>query len=442
MASKHIHIRDYRGIPGELSADRTTWEFPQVLTTNKRGRAAYWKVYVKLFKMGPNINLPEVPPESFVEIRDEYFTGEPIDLYGWIKVDSGLIGGKVKDSVPTIIKTGKRIGRADATNTFTQALRDALGMYNKQKNKGEDSSNLYPPMLSQVFDDQKVAPRIDDTHPLYVQRKYNGVRAITTLLHVGPTVSTIMYSRRRKIYPGYDNIKDELAPALNARWDGGMKLYIDGELYSHHLSLQDISGAARREVKGNDDIKYMIYDCFVPDRPELVYTQRKAILDELFREFKFEHCCNVETFTAYSREEIAELYRRFLDEKYEGAMIRLDAPYEYSYSDNHSKNILKMKPCYDAEYIIAGYTTGRKGKAAEALMIICRTDRGIEFPVTPAMLLPDRVALAKKMGEVEQNGKTHFENHWLGTEIIVYYDELSKDAVPQRARTKLEHRVD
>jgi ATP-dependent DNA ligase len=222
--------------------------------------------------------------------------------------------------------------------------------------------------------------------------------------------------------------------------DAEQHLYIDGELYFHGRALQDISGYARREDKPDDlKVNFMVYDVFDPSRT-LTYTERREILNEIFENFKFEYCKPVETFQVNSSEQIKQLYNRFLEEGYEGAMIRLDEPYRYSHNDYHSKVLLKMKPTIDSEFEICGYESGTKGKAASALMIICKTPGGIEFPVTPAMELPDRIALFKKMSEVEPDGKTLFESKWKGHKIIVYYDELSKDQVPQRARTKLEIR--
>jgi hypothetical protein len=65
----------------------------------------------------------------------------------------------------------------------------------------------------------------------------------------------------------------------------------------------------------------------------------------------------------------------------------------------------------------------------------------VKFPVTPAMELPERIILAKKMAIIEENGKTHFENNYLGKMLIVYFDEKSIDGLPQRARTKMEIRT-
>jgi ATP-dependent DNA ligase len=188
----------------------------------------------------------------------------------------------------------------------------------------------------------------------------------------------------------------------------------------------------------------MIYDCFIPAEPKMLYSRRKAMLDGLMKGRAGDVCVHVkcvETFEVHDVGRIEELYRQFIAEGFEGAMIRVDAPYKYSYNEHHSKQLLKMKQTFDAEFTIVGFTTGDRGKAAAALMIICEVVSSdgsrIQFPVTPAMELPARVALAEKMRMVEVNGHTHFENHWMGKPLIVEFDEYSRDHVPQRARTQM-----
>lgn len=441
MASVSVNIRDFAvEIPGQLSADSLTWEFPEVVSKNAHDKEMFWRVYVRIQRGG-----------VFIPIEKKYFEELPNDLTGWINVDSGIRGGKVKKSVPTVVKSGKNIGKKSATNAFTQALRDALGLYNKQSKKsaggigvkkddnGGDKAGpeLYPPMLAQVLRDQTTPPHTDEDHPLYIQRKYNGVRTVSVLN--GDNV--IMYSRRKNLYPGFGYMKTELLPILREFYKSGRVLYLDGEIYSHGAALQDISGYARREDQPGDiKYNYMIYDCFIPAEPELPYSARKKIIDGLGLD-KLQYCKQVETFEVYDTEEAEALYKSFLEEGYEGAMVRVDAPYRYSYNEYHSKMLLKMKPVNDAEMEIVGWETGEKGKAASAIMIICATPEGKQFPVTPAMEIPDRIALAKKMTEIEPNGKTHFENHWKGKKIIIEFDEYSKDKVPQRARTRMQVRT-
>lgn len=449
MTSSSIHVRDFRTeVPGALSPDGTKWAFPVVSTTLSSGKISNWQIRVRVFRMTDNIVLPDIPEDAFIPIDDSFFDSKPMaaDLRGWIKVDTG-IEGTISKRVATIVHAGKNIRSSSATNVFTQAMRDAYGLHNKQLKKATTravvaTTEVLPPMLAQVLSSQKSPLVITENKPAYVQPKYNGVRGITTLncIEVDGVKSfeVTMYSRGKNPYPGFSYIKAELKPALVKYWESGRKLYLDGELYKHGVALQDISGYARREDQSGDiKLDYMIYDCFISNEPDLVYSARKQILDDVFSADTYIYAKNAPTFEVYSIDEINALYKSFLEEDFEGAMVRLDEPYRHSFNGYHSKILLKMKPVFDTELEIVAFTTGEKGKAAEALMIICQTAEGKKFPVTPAMEIPVRIALAKKMSMVEPNGKTHFENQWLGKKIIIEYDELSKDNVPLRARTQM-----
>lgn len=451
MASTSLVIRDYKKeIPGHLSEDKKSFLFPVITSINSHKKKTEWRIVAKLFK--GNI-IDDLKEEDFIGILDDYFENKPMeeDISGWIKVYSKAgENGKIRDSIPTVIKEGKSKGKSNETNVFCQTLRDAFSLHNKQLKKAvSEQKNIgetvrYPPMLAQLFGDNVANIKFDPANIIFVQRKYNGVRAVATLDTVNNDKVVIMYSRKKHLYPGFSYIKNELKQILQFYEEAGQQLYIDGELYLHGRALQDISGYARREEKheNNDQkLNYMIYDVFDPAQPNLNYEQRKQILDEIFENFPVEHCKLVETFQATNYEEINNLYLQFIDEGYEGAMVRLNEPYRYSHNDYHCKVLLKMKPTLDGEFEIVGYESGTRGKALNALMIICKTDAGIEFPVTPAMELPDRIKLFKKMGEIDPtNNKEYFENVWKGHKIIVYFDEFSKDQVPLRARTKLEIR--
>lgn len=433
MAANAIYIKNYKTeIPGML-CDHEIWRFPKIRSVNALGRETEWAIYVKLIK-GPN---------NFVKILDEYFLNNAMDneIQGWIKVDSGVVGGKVKKSEHTIVKNGKNIGKISETNVFCQSLRDAFSVYNKQlkKSTNSENTNRYPPMLSQVLKDQKTSLKIDANHKVYVQRKYNGVRTVTFM----ESDKVLMYSRRKLLYPGFPYIKNELKKVLHEYWKDNRQLYLDGEIYKHGVALQDISGQARKDSDEaiGEQYDYMIYDCFIANEPNLKYEERKKILDHIFVNHNFIFAKKVETFEVSSMQDIDDYYKDFVNNQFEGAMVRLNETYRYSYNEYHSKYLLKIKPVYDIELEICNWTTGDKGKAADAIMIICKTSDNKIFPVTPAMELIDRISLAKKMITIEENGKTHFENHWKGKKIIITYDELSKDKVPQRARTKLQIRT-
>lgn len=460
MAGVHINIKNYlTDLPGVRT--EFGWEFPTVNSVNSLGKNTTWKISVRLFRWRQGMDTKNIPEAAFERPTDEYYDSATVldaNLYGWIKVDSGIEGGKTRDTFPTIVQRGKNIGKASATNAWTQALRDALGMYNKQTKKttpvardnGENGAGagvgigvgigianlrdqLHPPMLAQVLSQQKKPPVISEEHPAYVQRKYNGVRTVAARIDD----KDILYSRRRNTYPGLDYIRNECARLYHDH----PGLHLDGEIYLHGEPLQDISGAARG---GNNDKEYdfMVYDCFTPGNND-AFSARHELLKALFDTHAAEliHVKFVPTYKITDVAQVKPLFDQFIAEGYEGAMVRLDAPYQYSYNEKHSKILLKVKPVLDAEYEIIGYETGRKGKAAGALMIVCKTPEGKEFPVTPAMELDVRKALTVKMAEVEQNGKTVFENKYKGKKIIIEFDEFSKDNLPQRARTQMKERT-
>lgn len=437
MASNHVNIKNFRELPGGLVSD--VWEFPAVRSINKYGKELSWQVRVWVDDAG-----------VCVPVNDSWFDSGamPYALRGVIAVVSGMVGGKVRDVDNTYVVTGKNLGKISATNVWTQALRDALGMYNKKLQKatvqdvaeapGEPNApgvdaqaapcKMYPPMLAKVIGD------IPDGLA-YVQPKLNGVRAVAVLCRD----KVIMYSRRSKEYPALSHIKQALAKPL---WTDlqirGSPVYLDGEIYKHGARLQDISGATRRESADTRDLAFHVYDCFVLGSPDLVFSERQKVLDDVFLHIGDNPAVvRVETLRAETPAMVREFYEKYLAEEYEGAMHRLDLPYDFSYNERHSSNLLKMKPNFDGEYEITGWTTGRRGKAADAIMIECKTTAGKMFSVTPAMTIALRRALAKKMAEIEPNGKTHFENQWLGKPLIVTYDELSADNVPQRGRTEM-----
>lgn len=474
MASVAVVVRNYKeDVPGAISADGTRWEFPPVITRTKTGKSASWVVYVRAIDAGQST----VGNYMFLPFSEEYLENKPLaGIAGYIDVESKQEGAaKHRETAPTIVPKGKNIGRANATNAVCQALRDAYSMWNKQTKKSSHATeteenpaaNLFPPMLAQFLRDQKKP--IDWSAKVFVSRKYDGLRGIITLVfppdcdctttaQVQITASTcpsriIAYSRKRLLFPPQPHIFAELEPVLLQYWRRGIKLFLDGEFYEHGVKLQDISGHMRNVEKSqNGSIRFMIYDCFVTNTPAdnplnimSPFSDRYAIIEQIFADYPtLTYCELAESVQCTTRAEVDAFYSRAIADKYEGAMIRLNAPYAFSYNDYHSKVLLKMKERYDGEFVVVSWTTGRKGKAANALMIICIVDTpgGMrEFPVTPALTLAERNALSEKMPMVEANGETYFHNTYLGKQIVVEFDDWSKDGIPQRASTELKFRV-
>lgn len=434
MASKSVTIRDFRTeLPGKLS-DAQTYSFDTIKSTNRNKRETFYNIIVRVCVEAT---------DTFLDIDDSYFdssTELPAGAYGWVKVLSKIgVDGKIKKSSPTFVRVGKNIGKANQTNAFTQALRDALSKYNKQKAKSAESEftvidgvKLYPPMLAQVLDSQKSSP-FDEEGTLYTQYKLNGVRAVATAHGDG----VMMYSRTRKVYPGFDYIKAEVTPVLEKfRTTNGLNVYLDGEVYKHGVDLQIISGTARRELNNSSqektELEYHVYDVFVPEQPDMVFSERLKLLNEIT---SGKYLKVVDTYQVDSRDELNEYYADALGDDYEGVMLRRNEPYVYSYNDYHSKSLLKVKPTHDAEYKIIGYTAGTQGKSENALMFELEITDDKKLTINLGMEIDERKRLYNMMSVVEDNGKSHFENNYLGKMLTIYYDELSTDGVPVRSRT-------
>ena len=429
MTSRSVNITDWETqIPGKL-IDEKTWRFPTITTTNSHGKQLTWTIIVRV-NLNDNIELED----NWCKIEADWLANKPMDshLIAWYKVESGQVHNgvtKVKNSAPTLVTKGKNIGRKNATNVLCQALRDCLGMYNKQKQKsttGVEGDHLLPPMLAQNAADQKNLI-VNVTNPAWIQPKYNGVRVVT---YLGD--KPFMYSRKRLEYPGFPEIKHEISqltipPGIT---------HLDGEIYAHGVALQIISGCARRvEAKKDDpDMHYYIYDCITSEN--LTYEDRKKLLDQLFElnADKISLCRSVPTHKVTNILDVQPYYKQWLLDGLEGAMMRLNTPYEYSYNDRHSKVLLKYKPTFDAEYPIVGYFAATEGKAKGCLMVICQAPNGQKFNVTPALTIDERVAMFKQFADT-------FDIKWKNQPLIVYYDELSIDNIPQRARTKMEIRT-
>jgi hypothetical protein len=143
-------------------------------------------------------------------------------------------------------------------------------------------------------------------------------------------------------------------------------------------------------------------------------------------------------------EEVEALTKRFISEGYEGAIARKDsAGYRYSYSGYHSSGLLKIKPLYDSEFPVVGFTQGTSGKDVGALVWVCEvpeaealdpSDRA--FSVVPKnMTYAERYALFRCLGARGPDGRTRFERALKGLPLTVEYPELSaKTGKPVQAK--------
>ena len=334
MASNSVYVRDTWAalaaggvFPGQFSDDGATYTFPRVTTTDARGANRHWTVEVHL--LGPD--------QTKVPFNSKEMLAQPVpELEGYvgiIKTESWHEGGDAHlGKVPTRVESGRNLGKANATNVATQALRDALGLYNKKMKaagkktvKGPQLAQAHipmpKPMLVKKIGSTKAATLTEAVfrRGVTVQRKFNGVRAVAFLeeAEAAESRSVVIYSRGQAPYNGMPTLRGELADLLSCAreawttlcakkgrdpWDVAVQILtekgeppspaaefpqvnLDGELYLHGKSLRWISGQSRGTTTGSE-LQFWVYDCFFPQLAAasipVVSATRQAFLDILF----------------------------------------------------------------------------------------------------------------------------------------------------------------
>jgi len=442
--------------------------FPTIEYESSRKAKLSWTIQVQLL-CGKDKKFIPITPEVF-DLPDLK------DCQGVISVISKQIA--VRKVVPTFVDKGKNLGKKNATNAFTQALREALSKYNKQQTKTspataheetEDAAEkdlvaikYPPPQLLKAMKSDNHPEGVELTSDDYekgvvVQPKLNGVRYVTSVR--GDKI--VFYSRSGREYPTtntphiFSELKDMVQTAKQAVSQNDTQaesqndilgwinkpFNLDGELYKHGLSLNVISGQARG-AKVAGELEYHVYDIFFPDEIEkgidIPYSMRAERLQMFFNTAAHPHIKMVQSYPAHSLQEIKTLTVRFLLENYEGAVARKnDAGYRYSIGNYHSSNVLKVKPLYDDEFPVIGFTEG-KGKDTGAIIFICQVplkdslnpnDR--EFSVVPRdMTYEVRKQLFKCLSKKTDSNaldsnETIFDITLKGLPITVEYAERS-----------------
>lgn len=173
------------------------------------------------------------------------------------------------------------------------------------------------------------------------------------------------------------------------------------------------------------------------------FAEWKEMLNEIgntdYKSFDFEEVGDlvfVPTLKVKSKAELFTLYYAAIDLKFEGLMARNAAGKYYTNtenktSENRSIDLQKLKPWYDEEFELVGFTSG-KGRNQNAIIWICKTPSGNEFNCDPkGMSIENR----KKLYAELTNNPNKFDDEFRGLMITIQYEEKNiKTGIPQRAK--------
>ena len=327
-----------------------------------------------------------------------------------IVTEYGQMGGKMQVARKTAV--GKNIGRANETSPDEQAILEATSMHKNKLDRKyslsiEDAKKeVFLPMLADSFD--KRCSKV--TYPVDVQPKLDGVRCLA--YWDGDSVK--LMSRGGKPWENCEHIVDELEMVMPKG------CVLDGELYIHGSTFQEITKLVKKKRQASVDVQYHVYD--IPR----VNGEDAGTWDERFTELQkfygvlYENKCStidvVSSYTASNESEVYQLQSRFLEEGYEGAIVReMHGEYRFGY---RSRSLLKVKNFMDSEYEIIDFTTG-VGKFDGCVVWICVTENGQEFKVVPQGTMEERK-------DMFVNAKKH-----IGQLLKVKYFELTDDGIPR-----------
>ena len=278
-------------------------------------------------------------------------------------VSHGAFGGAQQTTLVTC--EPKNIGRSNETTGESQAISEAQGLWNKQKDrKGytveipTTQPNL--PMLAHKYKDHK--HKI--TLPACCSVKVDGLRLILSVQD-GKVTTT---SRTGTTFTGLDHITREYADFDD--------VVLDGELYSRTLTFEQISSVVRKGDVNDPRMKSIFFYAFDIINDD-TYHQRVIYLDTLVSGLRKTEV--VPWYLVDSHKEIEAKHRDFLTDGWEGTMIRnIDSLYQ---KNKRSYDLLKYKNFMDEEFGVVGYRCG-KGKFENVPIFVLHCPGG-DFEAVP-----------------------------------------------------------
>ena len=227
---------------------------------------------------------------------------------------------------------------------------------------------MIKPMLAHKYDEAK----INWSLPVYIQPKLDGVRCLFT--------KDGAFSRTGKQFKNLAHI--ELA--LISFFKQHPNVVLDGELYNHKLKrdFEKIISLVRKQKPTADDrldaqhlVQFHVYD-YIDDKYDN-YQVRMAQL--ACSDIYDEQIKQVPTLLADSYSYARTLHEEFLEDGYEGSIIRLNGKYKHG----RSYDLMKFKDFSDAEATIVGYELGKGKRTGTLGKFLMMDDEGVQFGCPP-----------------------------------------------------------
>ena len=244
--------------------------------------------------------------------------------------------------------------------------------------------------------------------PVFVQPKLDGerMRAICS----GTAIPPILLSSTEHFIKSIPHVHQELA--MLDFWGE-----LDGEMYCHGYSFEQISSIVSRTVNLHEDfhrISYYVFDIVDQNVPQIT---RLANLNTFFNAHKFASIKLVPTEICYTMDEIMTSYHKFIRMRYEGIIIR--HPFA-TYSRKRSRFVMKFKPKKTDIYQILAIMEGKGEHVGQVGAFLCTGNDGTSFKVSAGELS-------------HKDRKLIWDNHldFTGQSLLISYQNITTRGIPR-----------
>jgi len=270
----------------------------------------------------------------------------------------------------------------------------------------------FKPMLAHKFDNK----RVDWSKPVFIQPKLDGVRCVFT--------KDGAFSRTGKKFM---NLQHLFTPKMFSMFKQNPWLVLDGELYNHDLrdDFEKIISLVRKQKPTDDDrkearklIQYHVYDYAFcnpnENKVDLIESDMNRYgkrHDQLTRSNMYgKHIRYVPARGVHTLDKAKEIHNNFLEQGYEGSILRLDG----AYKNGRSYDLMKFKDFSDTEATIVSWVEGKGKRRGTIGKFIAVDSDGIKF----GMPVMDKFVYLKKNFKAMQD--------WVGKTATFTYFERTK----------------
>lgn len=286
---------------------------------------------------------------------------------------SGLVDGKSVTSKWREAEP-KNVGRANETDAWMQAQLEAQSAETHRLERGyfkevEDIGTFARtfPMTAKTY-----APKAVNftSSTVFSQPKLDGIRCIAR--------ADGLWSRQGKEIVSVPHIFEAVKGFLKA--NPGWAL--DGELYNHDLknNFNKITSLVRKTKPTAADIEetasvveYHVYDLIPLDNQPARFNERSAIIHAAL--LKIPGIEVVRTLAVNDSEKLDALFGEYMEQGYEGQMVRIDQPYE---QNKRSNSLLKRKEFITEEFSVSSVEEGKGNWSRHVKRFILSLPSGIE----------------------------------------------------------------